>query len=380
MFTKNDYEKALELHEKSIVIDTLTHGPSPWSVSSKIVDEINRLIKLGLSGWGIRLGAYGFKNKLLLSDSEFRDKYVAYWKKAGVTVLSDTVASGGTNPSTYESSLRGVADMIALCDKLEDVFIKVTKAEHMKQAKQKDKLGIIMNFQNTTQIKGNLENLELFYNLGLRIIQLTYNRRNLIGNGCTERTDDGLSIFGLQAVEKINELGMMIDLSHCGQKTTMDAIEHSKQPCAFTHTFPKALFEHDRGKTDEEIQALAEKGGFIGVTAVPMFFPNKIIDDFAKNVEYIDNLIGIDHIGIGTDWGGPFFPPKAFAERLMADVARMGWMPEHNLDYALEFDVYEHWDDWPVLTATLVAHGYSDGEIRKMLGENFLTLFRRVVG
>ncbi len=286
--------------------------PHPFAFSSEVVKEIERLLASGFAGWPVRLRMYYVRNRLLLSDEEFRAKYAAYWKKAGVTVISASVYSGGTYMHSFESSLMGVADTIALCENLGDIFVKVTDGEHARQAKEENKLGVIMNFQNTEQIKGSLDNLELFYNLGVRIIQLTYNLRNLVGNGCTERTDDGLSWFGLKVVDRMNELGMLIDLSHCGDKTSMDAIEYSKQPCAFTHSFPRALHDHPRGKTDELLKALAEKGGYIGVTAVPWMFPKRTVNDFVKYIEYLVNLIGIDHIGVGTDWSSPFHAAEGF--------------------------------------------------------------------
>ena len=130
MFSKEDYEKAMDIHQKSIVIDTLSHGPHPFVISNKMVEEIERLIASGLSGWGVRLKSYDIKRSLLLSDKAFRDKYVSYWKKSGVTVISDTVSSADTNSHTFESALGGVAGTTVLCDKLENIFIKVTKYYH----------------------------------------------------------------------------------------------------------------------------------------------------------------------------------------------------------------------------------------------------------
>ncbi len=231
----------------------------------------------------------------------------------------------------------------------------------------------------------DLNNIDLFRELGLRIVQLTYNTRNWVGNGCTERVDDGLSYFGLQVVERLNQLHMLVDLSHCGYKTAMDAIENSKDPVVFTHTFARKLSNHDRGKTDEQIKALAEKGGYIGVMLVPHFItsdPNPNLEHFFRHIDYIADLVGVDHLAIGTD----LYPPahQGLVEALDRSNSYMsiGFRPEHRAGESRSrmIENFKDWSDWPNITSGLLSRGYSNDDVKKILGGNFLRVFEKVVG
>ena len=154
-------------------------------------------------------------------------------------------------------------------------------------------------------IENDLSRLDLFHALGVRIIQITYNERNLLGNGCYERRDEGLTNFGVDAIKQMNRLGILIDLSHVGDRTTLEAIELSEKPVAITHANARAFVNHVRNKTDEALSLLAEKGGVIGANAFPAFFENTFDATLTDYVDAIDDLVqrvGIDHVGIGTDY------------------------------------------------------------------------------
>ncbi|HAZ32021.1 MAG TPA: dipeptidase, partial [Dehalococcoidia bacterium] len=250
----------------------------------------------------------------------------------------------------------------------------------IEQAKEEGRRAVILNFQNTTHMGTDLDKLGFFYDLGVRIIQLTYNMRNFVGDGCTERTDCGLSNFGIQVVKRMNELGILVDLSHCGHKTTMDAIEISIRPVAFTHAFCRKLRQHDRGKTDEELKALAEKGGYCGIVVVPFFLAKESpsLDHFLDHLEHAIELMGIDKVGVGTDWGVVY--PEPLRARLNEEVKRIGFREEHNVDWGAVTEGFNDWRDWPNITYGLVSRGYSDEEIKGILGGNFLNIFREVVG
>jgi membrane dipeptidase len=191
-----------------------------------------------------------------------------------------------------------------------------------------------MNLQNTTYIDDELDKLELFYELGIRIIQLTYNQRSLVGDGCTERNPSGLSYFGLQVVRHMNDIGVLIDVSHCSEPTTLDAIEVSQKPVAVTHSFCKSVFDHDRGKSDEVIRALGETGGYFGVLLVPFFLTNEVdanLKHFMSHLDRVVNLVGPEHVGIGTDWGKEI-PPR-LVDVLNKEMYRFGFREEHRADY-----------------------------------------------
>jgi membrane dipeptidase len=185
----------------------------------------------------------------------------------------------------------------------------------------------------------------------------------------------------LEVVERLNKLHMLIDLSHCGFKTTMDAIAHSRDPVVFTHTFAKSLNNHARGKTDEQLKALAEKGGYVGVMAVPSFITkdsHASLEHFFQHIDYIVKLIGLDHLAIGTDW----YPPahQGLSQAINNSYASIGFRPEDRAGNTNSLEGFEDWSDWPHITEGLLSRGYSSEDVKKILGGNFVRVFERVVG
>lgn len=158
--------------------------------------------------------------------------------------------------------------------------------------------------QNTLALEGDVDRIDEFHDFGVRMMQPTYNSQTLVGDGCTERTDAGLSHFGVDVVERLNDLDMVVDLSHCGHATSMDAIDVSEAPPAFTHAMCRGLYEHPRGKTDEELEAFAERDGFFGVVALPTFLGlSEDLEAMVDHIEHAAEIVGVDCVGITTDWG-----------------------------------------------------------------------------
>jgi membrane dipeptidase len=229
--------------------------------------------------------------------------------------------------------------------------------EDILEAKEKDKLAVILQFQNSLPIEHDVRLLEVWYKLGVRIMQLTYNPRNLVGDGCGEKTDCGLSQFGRKVVEEMNRIGMIIDLSHVGHKSANEAIDLSKDPVIFSHSNAKALANVYRNITDNQIKAIAEKDGVIGV-GTPSFIVKKDGDkkgtsiiDFVNHIEYMVKLVGADYVGIGTDYTEGKGPPS-FCFKSITDLVEVA--------------------------AELVERGYSDQDVKKIMGENWLRVFKRV--
>ncbi|MCI2424787.1 dipeptidase [Candidatus Acetothermia bacterium] len=372
--SQQEKERATHLHKKSIVVDTLAGGPEVFSQS--MLKRLDELIEKNASTPAIldemnRLGTQE------IVEGRF-EEYKEWWEASGVDVVSATLGAFGETPFTYENALRDIALWTRKFDSL-SWLVKATGVKDIKQAKEEGKRAVILNFQNTTHIETDLNKLDFFYNLGVRIIQLTYNMRNFVGDGCTERTDAGLSHFGIQVVKRMNELGILVDLSHCGHKTTMDAIEISTKPVAFTHVFCRKLNEHDRGKTDEELKALAEKGGYCGIVVVPFFLAKESpsLGHFLAHLEHAIEIMGIDKVGVGTDWGAT---PKPLQVRLNEEIKRLGFREEHKVNWDAVTEGFKDWREWPNITCGLVSRGYSDSEIKGILGNNFLNIFSKVVG
>jgi membrane dipeptidase len=218
------------------------------------------------------------------------------------------------------------------------------------------------------------------YGLGIRVALLTLNTRNYVGDGCGERTNAGLSYLGLELVEQMNDLGMLIDLSHCGIQTTLDAIEASKDPVLCNHVGARALYPQLRRlKTDEELVALADKGGLAGISAIPNQLsrnPEQGIEDMLNHIDYVVNLIGIDHVAIGTDiLFGDQVEVHRQTDQTLLKLDYYG--QELNAPYMYGIESPE---EWPNITRGLVSRGYSDDEITKILGANALRIISDVVG
>jgi len=263
-------------------------------------------------------------------------------------------------------------------NKYSNIIMPVQNTSDIKAAKKAGKTGIILGFQNTSAIEEDLDLLTIFHDLGVRVIQLTYMQGNLVGHGCLERIDAGLTSFGIEVIEEMNRLGILIDLSHVGHRTTMEAIEASRKPVAFTHANPKSLCDHPRNKPDEAIKAVAAKGGVVGATIFPPFLPsgnNSTLNDFIDVIDYLVEMIGIDHIAVGTDFTEG--QPKEWFDWILTGRSKKG--PALELNHPLKNpEGIQGPADFPNLTTALLNRGYSELNVRKILGENIMRLFTQV--
>lgn len=299
-------------------------------------------------------------------------------QSGGITAINATIAVW----DDYRSTMDNVAGWLRRFRENEDTLLQVKSAADVLQAKREGRSGIILGWQNGSPIENDLDRLALFHALGVRIIQITYNERNLLGNGCYERTDDGLSSFGLDAVKEMNRLGILIDLSHVGDRTTLETIDVSEQPVACTHANARSFFDHPRNKTDEALKLVAQRGGVIGANAFPPFLRNGFESTLEDYVDAIDDLVdrvGIDHVGIGTDFTQD--QPRAFFDWLFA---QQGTKPRDIADSypdpLLHPTGMETPDKLSNLARELGRRGYNQEDIGKILGGNWLKLFREVWG
>ncbi len=262
-----------------------------------------------------------------------------------------------------------------------DILFQVRTVDDILGAKTEGKTGIILGWQNASPIENKLDRLELFHQLGVRMIQITYNERNLLGNGCYERRDEGLSHFGVDAIRIMNELGILVDLSHVGDRSTLEAIELSTRPVAITHANARSFVDHVRNKSDDVLKLLAEKKGVIGANAFPVFLRQGYESTLADYVDAIEDLVervGIDHVGIGSDFCQD--QPHCFFEYLFAQQGtKYQPMPPFSIpDPQVHPGGFETPAEMPNLASRLFNRGYSQAEVLKILGGNFLRLFRQV--
>ena len=254
-----------------------------------------------------------------------------------------------------------------------DIIRPVGTADDIRAARDEGRVGIILGWQNLSGVEDRVDYLDLFHALGLRIAQLTYNTRNLVGSGCWESHDGGLSDFGRHVIERMNALGILIDLSHVGAQTSADAIAESRRPVAYTHVAPRALKDHSRNKTDAEMRAVVEKGGFVGYATYPAFLPSggdATLDEILDGFEHMIAVCGEEAVGIGTDFTQD--QPVEFFEWLRRDkgVGRLcvpgkpavPTMPEG----------LGRLSDYPNLAGAMEARRWPEGRIERVMGGNWL--------
>jgi membrane dipeptidase len=307
-------------------------------------------------------------------------------RAGGVTAINFTVGSVGSYDDDFEKTLRNIAFWDAQIAAHPDALLKVVRGAQLDEAKRSGRLGIVFGFQDTTMYGENLDRFDVFHDLGVRIVQLTYNRRNLMGDGCLEPGNAGLSKLGLELVARLNERGVLVDLSHCGQRTTREGIAASKRPVAITHSGCVAINDAPRNKRDEELRLLAERGGVIGIYVMPYLRKEGQVmaADVIRHLEHAIDVCGEDHVGIGTDGltSGVELTPqykKQFADEIAQRQKRGISAPGERADsytFAPDLNTPTRFERIAVL---LSQRGHSDARIEKVLGANFARLFRDVI-
>ena len=301
------------------------------------------------------------------------DAEATMFRSSGITAFHNSIGVGG--PTAYDDALQFIAAWSGFAGRNSEVFSLVGRVEDIDRAKAARKVAVIMGLQNADQFR-KPSDVKDFYDLGLRCAQLTYNEQNLIGSGSTERVDGGITDYGVEIVKAMNEAGMLIDVSHSGPRTTLDAIELSPKPIAITHSNCRALNDHPRLKTDEAIKALAAKGGVMGITGVRMFVKDKeptTIEDIVDHIDHVAKLVGIEHVGIGSDSDlmGYDDMPKDQYEKLKA-----AYKASYAFRERIDTDGFDHPLKTYDLTAALLRRGYGEANIQAVLGGNF----RRLLG
>ncbi len=301
------------------------------------------------------------------------EQEAAQFRASGITGFHNSVGTGGVG--VVEETLSFLAAWQGFAGRNADLFSLVGTASDLDKAKARRKIAVIMGVQNSEHFR-EAKDVKKFYQLGQRCSQLTYNTQNLLGTGSTERVDSGLSDFGVEIVKAMNEVGMLVDVSHCGDRTTLDAIELSSKAIAITHSNCRALNNHPRLKTDEAIRKLAAKGGVMGLTGVRNFVRDKeptTVDNVVDHVDHVVKLVGIDHVGIGSDMdlNGYDDMPADQLKKL-----RESYKSSYAFRDKLDTDGFDHPRRTFDLTEALIRRGYSDANIMAILGGNF----RRLLG
>ncbi|MDX1394946.1 MAG: membrane dipeptidase [Gemmatimonadota bacterium] len=309
----------------------------------------------------------------------FDESDLAEFRDSRIDVFSIAVGVGGrTDEQAHRNVLAFVAGHNAAIANRPDVLMRIDSAADLDAVHGSGRIGVLIGVQNSDHFRSPGD-VALFHGLGQRVSQLTYNARNRIGNGSTERVDGGLSDFGVSIVEAMNAAGMAVDVSHSGDRTTLDACEVSTRPVLFTHSNSRVLSGgHPRTKTDEAIRAMAATGGVMGITGVRMFVKADeptTIEHFLDHYDHVRDLVGVEHLGIGSDVDlhGYDDLPEAQLRALKAN---------YDDSYAFRDRIDIEGIDHPRrvfdLTEGLIRRGYADDHIRGILGGNFARVLKEI--
>lgn len=297
-------------------------------------------------------------------------------RDSGITAVKATL---GGAMGDFASTVADIAKADQLMEKRPELFLKVRIAADFDRARSEKKLGVIYSFESAAMLEDKIERIETFRGLGVRVMQLNYNRRTPFGVGCLDGETDGLTDLGRQAIAKMNELGVALDLSHSNTQTTADGIAASSKPPLITHAGCRAIYQHPRNKEDRELKALADKGGVVGIYMLPYITASPkqpMRDDYLQHLEHALKVCGEDHVGIGSDVS--FFEVgesdlaemKKDTEKRKADgIAAPGedrptYIPDLNTPRKME-----------LIADALLKRGHKTAAVEKILGANFKRAF-----
>jgi membrane dipeptidase len=345
--------RCLDLVGGSLVIDML----SPLTISDTVQQR-----------WGPALDGF---------DERDREEFAS----SGIDVFHIAVGVGGADThQAWDNALLFLSAHNNAIANRPDVLFRVDTAAELVAARDDRRVGVLLGLQDSEHFR-TAADVELFWSLGQRVSQLTYNRRNRIGNGSTERVDGGLSDFGVEVVAAMNRTGMAVDVSHSGDRTTLDACEVSTEPVLFTHSNCRALAPgHPRCKTDEAIRAMAATGGVMGITGVRMFVKvdePTTIEHLLDHFDHVRDLVGVEHLGIGSDvdlHGYDDLPAE------QNEALRAGYKGSYGFRDKIDIEGVDHPRRVFDLTEGLIRRGYTDDQIRGVLGGNFERALREIWG
>lgn len=371
MITRRQFTKSLG---STVVLSTLK-TESVWpsgvpQVSAKAADLYRSSFVLDCN----TLASIGFQ----LGGTEQEEKLKAV-RESGVTAVKSTL--GGAN-GTFEEARADIDAAEQLMDKRADLFLKVRTYGDLERAQQQHKVGVIYSFEAASMLEDKVERIGLFRNLGIRVMQLTYNRRSPFGVGCLDGDVGGLTELGRQAVAKMNQVGVALDLSHSNTRTIAEGIAASKKPPIISHGGCRTIYMHPRNIEDREMKALASKGGVMGIYMLPFLTASPrqpTLDDYMRHMEHALKTCGEDHVGVGSDV--PFRPVtekdleglrSLVEQRKAAGVSAPGedrppYIPELNTPRKME-----------IIADSLLKRGYTGRIAEKVLGTNFRRVFEEI--
>ncbi len=375
-----ELEHGLELHAESIVFDA--YGFAPRAALDS--DAINRAIEAGASDAELQdLREDQGMTRCVTSQAE-RTEFMEAWNAAGMTCIFQNAGEEGQDPLRL---MKRLARFTYVTDVLGDFVRKAVTPDDVLKAKREGRHCLAFSgngvpiAQQWVSVEEELSYVRIFFQLGIRMMHLTYNRRNMIGDGCAEPANAGLSDFGRQAVAEMNRVGVIADVAHSGWQTSLEAAQVSKRPMVASHTACAGLHMHIRNKPVEVIKAIADTGGYAGICCIPSFLGGDgDLKALLDHIDYAVQRFGADHVAIGTDIAYTSRNTAAANQKIArAGKSRTRWealWPPGSLGGKYPKSLSLAWTNWPMYTVGLVQRGYKDDDIQKILGGNVLRVCR----
>lgn len=382
--TKKQLEHGLELHRDALVFDTYGFMPRAAVDGDVLATAIdNQASPVEIQDMQEDLSMTRF-----VKNERERLELENAWKVSGVTCVFQ---NSGEEGNEVKKLLKRLAHFTYTTDMLKDFVTKAVTPDDIIRAKNEDRHALYFTGngvplpQDWASVEEELRYISIFFQLGIRMMHLTYNRRNMIGDGCAEKSNAGLSDFGRAVVKEMNRVGVIVDIAHSGWQTSLEAAQLSDRPMVASHSSVAVLHEHIRSKPDPVIKAIADTGGYIGICCIPRYLGGSgDIAAMMKHIDYVVKKFGADHVGIGTDVAYTSSSAKEENSKIPAyRRLRTRWealWPEDPFKETVEMQQSLAWTNWPLFTVGMVQMGYTDEDIRKILGGNALRVARAALG
>jgi membrane dipeptidase len=379
--SRKDLEHGLELHRNSLVMET--YGFIPRAAIDG--DLINQAIQNNASALEIHDLSEDMLMTRYATNEREKQEFKNAFEASGVTCVFQ---NAGEESNDIQVLLKRLANFTYATDRMPDFMRKAVIPDDIIQAKKENRHAMYFSGngvplpQNWVSIEEELRYIRVFFQLGIRMMHLTYNRRNMIGDGCGEKANSGLSDFGRAVVKEMNRVSVIIDVAHSGWQTSLEAAQCSQRPMVASHTAVASLNPHMRCKPDDVIQAIANTDGYIGICCIPRFLGGTgDISAMMKHIDYVVKKFGFDHVGIGTDVAYSSSYANAEYEKVTSyPESRAAWesyWPSGSYpDDPPEKIQTMAWTNWPLFTVGMVQMGYSDENIQKILGGNALRVVK----
>ncbi len=382
--SRRDLQYGLQLHRESLVFDA--YGFAPRAAMDG--DAVRALAAEGASEAELRDQREDMTMTRAATVAAERAEFIRAWNAAGVTCIFQNCGEESSDPLRL---IKRLARFTYLTDHLRGILRRAVSPDDVERARAEGSgclyftgNGVPLT-QQWNSVEDELRYIRIFFQLGIRMMHVTYNRRNRLGDGCAEAANGGLSDFGRAAIARMNEVGVVVDVAHSGWQTSLDSARASTRPMVASHTTCGGIYTHIRSKPDEVIRAIADTGGYVGMCCIPRFLRGAgDIGALLDHVDYAVGTFGADHVAIGTDVAYR----SRYTEAESRKVPDRGpgrtrfaalW-PEDDFVTTPAMTRSLAWTNWPLFTVGMVQRGHSDAVIRKVLGGNVLRVARAALG